>query len=64
MGQLGKLHNIVIYVKASPKCTWVFLTISGGKVVWQDNGTRWNLWYKLLDWTLLRIKVRKSFHPF
>lgn len=63
MGPLGKLHNIVVYIKASPQRTQVFLTISGGRMVRQDNGTRWNSWYDMLDWTLCRIKVRKLFHP-
>ena len=62
MGPLGKLHNIVVYIKASPQRTRVFLSISGGKMVRQDNGTRWNSWYEMLDWTLSRIKVRKSFN--
>ncbi len=63
MGPLGKLHNIVIYIKASPQRTLVFLTISGEKMLRQDNGTCWNSWYEMLDWTLCRIKVRKLFHP-
>ena len=63
MGPLGKLHNIVVYIKASPQQTQVFLTISGGRMVRQDNGTRWNSWYEMLDWMLCRIKVRKPFHP-
>ena len=33
MGPLRKLHNIVIYIKASPQQTQVFLTISGKRMV-------------------------------
>lgn len=62
MGPLGKLHNIVVYIKASPQRTRVFLSISGGRMVRQDNSTRWNSWYEMLDWTLSRIKIRKSFN--
>lgn len=63
IGSLGKLHGIVIYIKASPQRTQAFLTINGERVVRQDNGTCWNSWYEMLDWTLCRIKVRKPFHP-
>ncbi len=37
---LGKLYNIIEYIKARSKRTWVLLTISGGKMVKQDNNTR------------------------
>lgn len=61
--KMGKLHNIVVYIKASLQRTQVFLSISGGRMVRKDNGTCWNSWYEILDWTLYRIKVRKLFHP-
>ena len=49
MGPLGKLHNIVVYIKASSQRTQVFMRISQGKMVRQDNGTRWDSWYEMLD---------------
>lgn len=57
IGPMGKLHNIVVYIKSSPQRTQVFRNISGGRMVRQDNGTRWNSWYEMLDWTLNQIKV-------
>lgn len=40
IGPMGKLHNIVVYIKSSPQRTQVFRNISGGRMVRQDNGTR------------------------
>jgi hypothetical protein len=41
MGVLGKIHNLVIYICASPNCTNEFEALSR-KSIPLDNCTRWN----------------------
>jgi hypothetical protein len=48
-GPLGKLHNIVVYIKRSPQRLAQFKALSGGKGLIRDNSTRWNSWYAMLS---------------
>lgn len=56
LGPLEKLHNIVTYIMMSTQRIQAFKHLSGGLMVHRDNGTRWNSWYHMLDWSLTRIK--------
>ena len=47
-GTLGKLHNIVVYIRSSPVRTAEFRNLAG-KLVPLDNRTRWNSWFHLLQ---------------
>jgi hypothetical protein len=44
-GPLGKLHNIVVYIRCSPQRIQRFKEISGKKGLLRDNDTRWNSKY-------------------
>jgi hypothetical protein len=45
---LGKLHNIVIYIKSSSSRTAAFVA-QAGKRIPLDNRTRWNSWFSMLE---------------
>jgi hypothetical protein len=47
MGVMGKIHNLVIHIRASPNRTKEFEALSG-KSIPLDNRTRWNSWYRML----------------
>jgi hypothetical protein len=50
LGPLGKLHNIVVHIRASPHRTTEFVETLNAKVrIPLDNRTRWNSWYKMLQ---------------
>lgn len=51
-GPLGKLHNIVVFVRRSPQRLQAFKKLSGGRVLVRDNATRWNSWWSMLDCAL------------
>lgn len=57
LGPLGKLHNIISYIMASPQRIQVFTQRSGGHMPRRDNKTQWNLWYMILDWSLTKTRV-------
>jgi hypothetical protein len=48
MGCLGKLHNIVIHIRASAPRTAQFLKMAGRRIP-LDNRTRWNSWSHMID---------------
>ncbi len=49
LGPLGKLHNVVVHIRASPHRTTEFVETLKAKVrIPLDNRTRWNSWYKML----------------
>ena len=54
---LGKLHNIIVYIMASPQQIQAFTQQSGGHMPRKDNKTRWNSWYMMLDWSLTKTRV-------
>jgi hypothetical protein len=51
MGVMGKVHNIVVHIRASPQRIAQFKAVAG-KMIPLDNRTRWNSWYRMLQTTL------------
>jgi hypothetical protein len=47
MGVIGKLHNLVVHIRASSSRTKEFVTNAGRRIP-LDNRTRWNSWYTML----------------
>ena len=47
-GPLGKLHNFVVYIQASPQRLQAFKKLSHGRHPLRDNKTRWNSWEKMI----------------
>lgn len=65
-GAIGKLHNIVVYMTWTPQRLQTFTVrlqtftiLSDGLRLRRDNDTRWNSWYKMVEW-VLRPKVRQA----
>lgn len=58
-GAIGKLHNIVVYITWTPQRLQTFTTLSEGLRLRHDNDTRWNSWYKMVEWAL-RPKIRQA----
>ena len=56
LGPLGKLHNINVWIMRSPQRVQAFKNRSKGLMPRRDNGTRWNSWYEMLDWSIKRLK--------
>ena len=46
-GPLGMLHNIIVYIQASPVRMQNFLRLSRGRRPARDNKTRWNSWERM-----------------
>jgi hypothetical protein len=44
LGPLGKLHNIIVFIRSSPGRTEEFVELAQ-RMVPLDNRTRWNSWY-------------------
>lgn len=51
MGVMGKVHNLVVHIRASPHRTKEFEALSG-KSIPLDNRTRWNSWFRMLHVSL------------
>jgi hypothetical protein len=47
MGPLGKIHNIVVYIRSSPARSAEFVRLAG-RLIPLDNRTRWNSWFSML----------------
>jgi hypothetical protein len=62
MGVMGKIHNVVIHIRASPTRTNKFEAIAG-KSIPLDNRTRWNSWFRMLNITL-ETKVLNAFRNY
>ena len=56
LGPLGKLHNINVWILASPQRIQSFKKYSMGLLPHRDNSTRWNSWYNMLNWAIERVK--------
>jgi hypothetical protein len=56
MGPLGKLHNIVVHIRASANRTTWFVS-KAGRCIPLDNRTRWNSWFHMLS-VALNDKLR------
>jgi len=50
MGAMGKLHNLVVHIRASSGRTTEFVKCAGRRIP-LDNRTRWNSWYTMLKIT-------------
>ncbi|KAH8751159.1 hypothetical protein BGZ57DRAFT_775118, partial [Hyaloscypha finlandica] len=48
LGPLGKLYNIVVYIRRSPSRIARFKALAR-RLIPLDNRTRWNSWYTILD---------------
>ena len=48
LGVLGKLHNVIIHIRASPGRTKDFKSRAGRRIP-INNRTRWNSWWTMLD---------------
>ena len=58
-GAIGKLHNIVVYTAWTPQRLQAFAALSDGLRLRRDNDTRWNSWYRMVEWAL-RPKIRQA----
>jgi hypothetical protein len=47
MGPLGKIHNIVVYIRSSAAHSTEFVRLAG-RLLPLDNRTRWNSWFSIL----------------
>jgi hypothetical protein len=47
MGPLGKIHNIVVYIRGSTTRAAEFVELAG-RLIPLDNRTRWNSWFLML----------------
>jgi hypothetical protein len=61
-GALGKLHNIVVHMRASPNRTKDFLK-HAGRLIPLDNRTRWNSWYSMLH-VALNGQIKSSVNSY
>ncbi len=57
VGPLGKLHNIIVYIIASPQRIQPFNQQRGGHIQRRDNKMRRNSWYMMLHWSLTKTRV-------
>lgn len=58
-GTIGKLHNIVVYITWTPQRLKAFIALTDGLRLRRDNDTRWNSWYRMVEW-VLRPKIRHA----
>lgn len=62
-GELGKIHNIVVYIAGSTQRLEAFKTLAeaNGLGLLRDNSTRWNSWFKMLERALKLIDAIKIY---
>ena len=65
MGALGKIHNIAVWLRASPERYQAFLKLAH-KMISRDNDTRWNSWLTILESAMelessIRVFIDKNF---
>ncbi|OAQ57447.1 transposase-like protein [Purpureocillium lilacinum] len=58
-GAIGKLHNIVVYITWTPQRLKAFTALTDGLRLRRDNDTRWNSWYRMVEW-VLRPRIRHA----
>ncbi|OAQ57671.2 DDE superfamily endonuclease [Pochonia chlamydosporia 170] len=59
-GALGMLHNLVVWIRSSTQRYQAFLQ-AAGRMIPQDNSTRWNSWYRMIH---VAIALRKELNSF
>ncbi len=59
-GALGMLHNLVVWIRSSTQRYQAFLQ-AAGRMIPQDNSTRWNSWYRMIH---VSIALRKELNSF
>ena len=59
-GALGMLHNLVVWIRSSTQRYQAFL-LAAGRMIPQDNSTRWNSWYRMIH---VAIGLRKELNSF
>jgi hypothetical protein len=59
-GALGMLHNLVVWIRSSSQRYQAFLKVAG-RMIPQDNSTRWNSWYLMIH---VAITLRKEINSF
>jgi hypothetical protein len=59
-GALGMLHNLVVWIRSSTQRYQAFLQ-AAGRMIPQDNSTRWNSWYRMI---YVAITLRKELNSF
>jgi hypothetical protein len=59
IGGLGKIHNLVIFIRGSNDRIRRFVQIAG-RMIPMDNNTRWNSWFLMLEVALsLRLYITR-----
>jgi hypothetical protein len=48
IGTLGKVHNLIVYIRAS-EARWNRFKALCGRSIPLDNDTRWNSWFLVLE---------------
>ncbi|KJZ70117.1 hypothetical protein HIM_10487 [Hirsutella minnesotensis 3608] len=59
-GALGMLHNLVVWIRSSSQRYQSFLRVSG-RMISQDNSTRWNSWFVMIS---VALQLRKHINSF
>ncbi|KAJ0134311.1 Uncharacterized protein HZ326_22641 [Fusarium oxysporum f. sp. albedinis] len=59
-GALGMRHNLVVWIRSSSQRYQAFLKVAG-RMIPQDNSTRWNSWYLMVH---VAITLRKEINSF
>jgi len=55
MGVMGKIYNLVVYIRASPNCINEFKELFG-KLIPLGNRIRWNSWFCML-YVIFKMEV-------
>jgi hypothetical protein len=59
-GALGMLHNLVVWIRSSTQRYQAFMQ-AAGRMIPQDNSTRWNSWYRMIHTAIVLRKELNSF---
>ncbi|KAM3446391.1 hypothetical protein NHJ6243_010227 [Beauveria neobassiana] len=59
-GPLGMLHNLVVWIRSSTQRYQAFVQ-AAGRMIPQDNSTRWNSWYRMIH---VALSLRKEVNSF
>ena len=62
-GPLGKLHKFVVEIRQTPQRRNRFTTLSHGKMLIQDNLTRWGSWKAQIERAMVP-QVKEAMHRY